>query len=94
MRTASRWDSPARTWWTRGRPEAPEAAIQRLREAGARDIRFLCLPATPERLKRLRTAYPDVPVVTAAVDERLSDEGWIIQGLADAGDRIHGTEAP
>ena len=68
------------------------AAIERVKEAGARDVRFLCLLAAPEGIARLAAAHPDVPVVTAAVDERLDDNGFIVPGLGDAGDRMFGTK--
>lgn len=67
------------------------AAIDLLRKAGARDLRFLCLLATPEGIARMEQAHPDVPVVTAAVDERLDENGYIVPGLGDAGDRMFGT---
>lgn len=70
------------------------AAIQRLKDSGAQDIRFLCVVAAPEGVARLQAAHPDIPIVTAALDERLSDEGWIVPGLGDAGDRIYGTGSP
>ncbi len=68
------------------------AAISKLKEAGAKNIRFLCLLAAPEGTKRMREAHPDVPVVTAAVDERLNKMGYILPGLGDAGDRMFGTK--
>ncbi|HSG91713.1 MAG TPA: uracil phosphoribosyltransferase [Pseudomonadales bacterium] len=68
------------------------AAIDRIKQAGAGDIRFLCLLAAPEGIARLQSAHPDVPVVTAAVDERLNDKGYIVPGLGDAGDRMFGTK--
>jgi uracil phosphoribosyltransferase len=68
------------------------AAIDRLKEAGAIDIRFLCLLAAPEGVARMRQAHPDVPIVTAAIDERLNDIGYILPGLGDAGDRMFGTK--
>ncbi len=68
------------------------AAIDRLKEAGARDVRFLCLLAAPEGVARMREAHPDVPVVTAALDERLNEKGYIVPGLGDAGDRMYGTK--
>ena len=67
------------------------AALSRIKEAGARDIRFLCLLAAPEGIERLRAAHPDVPIVTAAIDERLNEKGYILPGLGDAGDRMFGT---
>lgn len=67
------------------------AAISRLREHGARDIRLASLICAPEGLEAVGRAFPDVPVYTAAVDERLDDHGFIIPGLGDAGDRMYGT---
>ncbi|TRD22282.1 uracil phosphoribosyltransferase [Palleronia caenipelagi] len=68
------------------------AAIQRLKDAGAKDVRFLCLLAAPEGVARMREAHPDVPVTTAALDERLNKKGYIVPGLGDAGDRMFGTK--
>ncbi|PIE08032.1 MAG: uracil phosphoribosyltransferase [Rhodobacterales bacterium] len=68
------------------------AAIDLLKEAGARTLRFLCLLAAPEGVERMREAHPDVPIVTAAVDERLNENGYIVPGLGDAGDRMYGTK--
>jgi len=68
------------------------AAIERLKEAGARDLRFVCLLAAPEGVAKLRGEHPEVPIVTAAIDERLNDHGYIVPGLGDAGDRIYGTK--
>ena len=67
------------------------AAIDRLKERGARDLRFVCLLAAPEGIERLRGAHPDVRIWTAAIDERLNDHGYIVPGLGDAGDRMFGT---
>jgi uracil phosphoribosyltransferase len=67
------------------------AAVQRLKERGARDLRFVCLLAAPEGVERFRAAHPDVPIWTAAIDERLNDHGYIVPGLGDAGDRMYGT---
>ena len=67
------------------------AAIERLRSAGPRSMLFVCLLAAPEGVRHLREAHPDVPIVTAAVDERLNEKGYILPGLGDAGDRIYGT---
>lgn len=67
------------------------AAIDLLKNAGARSIRFLCLLAAPEGVARMHKAHPDVPVVTAALDERLNEKGYIVPGLGDAGDRMFGT---
>ncbi len=68
------------------------AAIDMLKEAGAKDIRFLCLLAAPEGVARMKEAHPDVPIVTAALDEKLNDLGYIVPGLGDAGDRMFGTK--
>ena len=67
------------------------AAVERLKERGARDLRFMCLLAAPEGIARLRGAHPDVRIWTAAIDERLNDHGYIVPGLGDAGDRMFGT---
>ena len=68
------------------------AAVALLKEAGATDIRFLCLLAAPEGVARMKEAHPDVRIVTAALDERLNDKGYILPGLGDAGDRMYGTK--
>lgn len=68
------------------------AAVTLLKQSGARKIRFLCLLAAPEGIARMKEAHPDVPIVTAAVDERLNDHGYIVPGLGDAGDRMFGTK--
>ncbi|MEL7025917.1 MAG: uracil phosphoribosyltransferase [Pseudomonadota bacterium] len=68
------------------------AAIDLIKEAGAKDIRFLCLLAAPEGVARMKEAHPDVPIVTAALDEKLNDQGYIVPGLGDAGDRMFGTK--
>lgn len=68
------------------------AAIDLLKQAGASNIRFLCLLAAPEGVARMKEAHPDVPIVTAALDERLNDKGYIVPGLGDAGDRMFGTK--
>ncbi len=67
------------------------AAIDLLKKSGATNIRFMCLLAAPEGVARMKEAHPDVPIVTAAVDERLNDHGYIVPGLGDAGDRMFGT---
>ncbi len=67
------------------------AAIDRLKERGARDLRFVCLLAAPEGIERLRGAHPEVRIWTAAIDEKLNDHGYIVPGLGDAGDRMFGT---
>jgi uracil phosphoribosyltransferase len=68
------------------------AAIDLLKQSGARNIRFMCLLAAPEGIARMKQAHPDVPIVTAAVDERLNEHGYIVPGLGDAGDRMFGTK--
>ncbi|MDP3338711.1 uracil phosphoribosyltransferase [Frigidibacter sp.] len=68
------------------------AAIDLLKKAGAKNLRFLCLLAAPEGVARMREAHPDVPIVTAAVDSHLNDHGYIVPGLGDAGDRMFGTK--
>ena len=68
------------------------AAIDLLKKQGATDLRFLCLLAAPEGIARMKAAHPDVPIVTAAVDERLNEKGYIVPGLGDAGDRMFGTK--
>jgi len=67
-------------------------AIDLLKEAGASRIVFLCLLAAPEGVERMQAAHPDVPIVTAAIDERLNELGYIVPGLGDAGDRMFGTK--
>lgn len=68
------------------------AAIDLLKQAGASDIRFLCLLAAPEGVERMKEAHPDVPIVTASVDRALNSKGYIMPGLGDAGDRMFGTK--
>ena len=68
------------------------AAVDRLKETTPKSIRFLCLLAAPEGLKRFGEAHPDVPVYTAAIDRALNDHGYIVPGLGDAGDRLFGTK--
>ena len=68
------------------------AAVELVKKAGAKNIRFLCLLAAPEGIARMKAAHPDVPIVTAAVDSHLNDHGYIVPGLGDAGDRMFGTK--
>ncbi|MBT8414422.1 MAG: uracil phosphoribosyltransferase [Boseongicola sp.] len=68
------------------------AAIDLIKEKGATNIRFLCLLAAPEGVARMKEAHPDVPVVTASLDEKLNELGYIVPGLGDAGDRMFGTK--
>ena len=68
------------------------AAVRRLKTRGARTVKFVCLVAAPEGIAALRAAHPDVPIFTAAIDEKLDDHGYIVPGLGDAGDRLFGTK--
>ena len=68
------------------------AAVHRLKEAGAKQIKFVCLLAAPEGIDAFASAHPDVPIFTAAIDRELNDHGYIMPGLGDAGDRIYGTK--
>lgn len=67
------------------------AAVTRLKQCQPKSIKFLCLLTCPEGVNTMHRAHPDVPVYTAAVDRELSDHGYILPGLGDAGDRIFGT---
>jgi uracil phosphoribosyltransferase len=68
------------------------AAVDRLKETRPKSIRFVCLLAAPEGLKRFGEAHPDVPLYTAAIDRELNEHGYILPGLGDAGDRLFGTK--
>jgi uracil phosphoribosyltransferase len=68
------------------------AAVDRLKERGCGNIRFLCLLAAPEGIEKLRAHHPEVHIWTAAIDERLDSHGYIVPGLGDAGDRMYGTK--
>lgn len=68
------------------------SAVQRLKDGGAKDMRFVCLISAPEGIAAFNKAHPDVPIVTAAVDSHLNEHGYIVPGLGDAGDRIFGTK--
>ena len=68
------------------------AAVARLKEAHARDIKMLCLLAAPEGIEAFHAVHPEVAIVTAAIDERLDDHGYIVPGLGDAGDRLYGNK--
>ena len=68
------------------------AAIDLLKQAGAKNIRFLCLLAAPEGVKRMAEAHRDVPIVTASLDSHLNEQGYIVPGLGHAGDRMFGTK--
>lgn len=66
-------------------------ALTFLKQNGAKDIRFVCLIAAPEGIERLQNDHPDVPIITAAIDEKLNENAYIVPGLGDAGDRYFGT---
>lgn len=70
------------------------AAIEALEKRGAKaeNMKFVCLVAAPEGVKALQEAYPQVDIITAAMDERLNEHGYILPGLGDAGDRLFGTK--
>ena len=68
------------------------AAVERIKEVGARNIKMVCLLAAPEGIRAFNAAHPDVPIFTASIDERLDHHGYIVPGLGDAGDRLYGTQ--
>lgn len=68
------------------------AAIQMLKDRGVKNIRFLCIIAAPEGVKRMQEAHPDVDIYIGVLDEKLNEHGYIVPGLGDAGDRIFGTK--
>jgi len=68
------------------------AAVSRIKDAGAQAIKLVCLLAAPEGIAAFGEAHPDVPIYTAAIDDRLNDHGYIVPGLGDAGDRLYGTK--
>ncbi len=68
------------------------AAVNRLKEIGAVDIKFVCLLSAPEGIKAFASSHPDVQIFTAAIDDQLNDHGYIVPGLGDAGDRMYGTK--
>lgn len=67
-------------------------AITMLKESGAKKIKFLCIIAAPEGIKKMQEIHPDVKIYCAAIDEKLNENGYIVPGLGDAGDRIFGTK--
>jgi len=67
-------------------------AITSLKESGAKKIKFLCIIAAPEGIKKIQEAHPDVQIYCTSIDERLNEIGYIVPGLGDAGDRIFGTK--
>jgi len=68
------------------------AAVDRIKTAGPRSIKFVCILASPEGLSNFHDTHSDVPIFTAAIDERLDEHGYILPGLGDAGDRLFGTK--
>jgi uracil phosphoribosyltransferase len=68
------------------------AAVDRIKASAARSVKFVCLLTCPEGLATFHAKHPDVPVYTAAVDDRLNDKSYIVPGLGDAGDRLFGTK--
>lgn len=68
------------------------AAVDRLKETNPKSLKFVCLLASPEGIKNFHTHHPDVPLYTAAIDDKLDEHGYIIPGLGDAGDRLFGTK--
>jgi uracil phosphoribosyltransferase len=68
------------------------AAVSRIKQTGAKTIKYVCLLAAPEGIRTLHAHHPDVPIYTPAIDERLDDHGYIVPGLGDAGDRLFGTK--
>ncbi len=68
------------------------AAVQRVKDAGAKRLKFVCLLAAPEGISVFQKEHPDVPIITAAIDRELNDVGYILPGLGDAGDRMYGTK--
>lgn len=67
-------------------------AVHSLKKRGAKNIKFMCLIAAPEGIQEMTERHPDVDIYTAAIDERLDENGYIIPGLGDAGDRLFGTK--
>ena len=68
------------------------AAVDRIKEEGATNIKFVCLLAAPEGIQAFGEAHPDVHIYTGAIDEKLNEHGYIVPGLGDAGDRLYGTK--
>ena len=67
-------------------------AVDSLKKRGAANIKFVCLVAAPEGVKKLQYAHPDIDIYTASLDEKLNENGYIVPGLGDAGDRLFGTK--
>ncbi|MEM7041443.1 MAG: uracil phosphoribosyltransferase [Pseudomonadota bacterium] len=68
------------------------AALSKLKDDGAEQLKFACLLAAPEGIAQMQEVHPDVSIYTASIDERLNDHGYIVPGLGDAGDRLYGTK--
>jgi uracil phosphoribosyltransferase len=68
------------------------AAVDRIKQANPKSIKFLCLLAAPEGVEHFTEHHPDVPIFTASIDEKLNEKGYILPGLGDAGDRMFGTK--
>ncbi|MDJ0609483.1 MAG: uracil phosphoribosyltransferase [Kiloniellales bacterium] len=68
------------------------AALSRIKDAGATNIKYVCLLAAPEGIAALAAEHPEIPIFTGSIDERLNDHGYIVPGLGDAGDRLYGTK--
>ena len=68
------------------------SAVERIKQVNPRSVKFVCLLAAPEGVATFHERHPDVPIYTAAVDDRLNDKGYILPGLGDAGDRLFGTK--
>ena len=68
------------------------AAVTRIKQTGARAIKYMCLLAAPEGIRTFHEHHPDVAIYTPAIDEHLDDHGYIVPGLGDAGDRLFGTK--
>ena len=67
------------------------AALQMIKDAGAKDIIFICIISAPEGIKKISEDHPEIPIYTAAIDSHLNENAYIVPGLGDAGDRIFGT---
>lgn len=67
------------------------AALDLLKDSGARSVRILCMMATPSAIEKVRTHHPDAPIFTAAIDNDITDNGFVVPGLGDVGDRMYGT---
>jgi len=68
------------------------AALSRLKQKGAKELRLVCLLSAPEGIRHVTAEHPDVPIYTAAIDSHLNEHGYIVPGLGDAGDRMFGTK--